>query len=55
MGEGDSDKSSYNFYSGRKSLIHSSSCSISGICGRKGLVENVIGGRGGRKRKNTIK
>jgi len=25
-----------------KSLIHSSSCSIYGICGERGLVENVI-------------
>jgi len=27
-----------------KGLIHSSSCSIFGICGGRGLVENVIWG-----------
>jgi len=46
MGEGDLAKSSYNFYSGWKSLIHSFSCSIFGVCGGIELVENVIWGRG---------
>jgi len=34
-------KSSYYFYSGWTSLIHSSSCSIYDILGFRGLVENV--------------
>jgi len=40
-GGGDLAKSSYNFYSGWKSLIHSSSCSIFDICGGRGLAESV--------------
>jgi len=46
-------KSSYNFYSSWKSLIHSSSCSICSILG-EWLVENVIGeGGGGGWRKSS--
>jgi len=45
FGEGVAN-SSYNFYSGWKSLICSSFCSIYSICEGKGLVENVIWGRG---------
>jgi len=62
MGEGDLAKSSsnnfysHNFYSGYKSLIHSSSYSIFGVCGEKGLVENVMCGKGvGRKRQNIVR
>jgi len=39
---GDLAKSSFKFYSGWKSLIHSSSCSIFVRCGGRRLVENVI-------------
>jgi len=46
MGEGGLAKSSYNFYRGQKRLIYSLFCSIYGLCGGKGLVENVIWGEG---------
>jgi len=44
--EEDLTKSSYNFSSVWKSLIHSFFCSIYGTCGGRRLVENVIWGRG---------
>jgi len=53
-GKGDLAKSSYYFYSGWKSLIYSSSCSIYGISGGRKLVENAIRGEVGRKRPNTV-
>jgi len=37
-------KSSYNFYSGRKSFIHSFSCFILGICGGRGWLKTSYGG-----------
>jgi len=46
LGEGRFGQSSYHFYNGGKSLIHSSSYSIFGICGGRGLVENVEWGEG---------
>jgi len=43
------------FIVAEKSLIHSSFCSIFGIFGGRGLVENVIWAEGvDRKRQNTI-
>jgi len=46
MGEGKLAKLSYNFYRGRKSLIHGSSCSIYSILGRVGWLKTSYGGRG---------
>jgi len=45
MGKGSLAKSSYNFYSGLKSIIYSLFCSIYGIYEGRGLVENVIWGK----------
>jgi len=46
MGEEGLAKSSYNIYSGLKSLVYSLICFIYGIYGEGGLVENVICGEG---------
>jgi len=41
MGGGGLAKSSYNFYSAKKSLIYSLFCSIYGIFGGRRLAENI--------------
>jgi len=47
-GRGDLAKSSYNFYSGWKSLIYSFLCSVYSICDGRELVKNVIWGEGSK-------
>jgi len=46
-------KSSYNLYSGWKGLIHSSSCSIFGICGGGGCLKPTYRGRGSKIAQKT--